>query len=57
MKIIVSYLAPRQTDLDDKIRDALKTVGIHWYAQGTNHIAGMRDIAFEYRDEDDDVRG
>ena len=40
--------------LDHKIKDALKGIGLKWYAQGYNLANGERDICFDYEEGEKD---
>lgn len=47
MKITVTYPGQLNTALDDRIRAAMRSIGATWYAQGSDHIHHIRDLAFE----------
>ena len=46
--IKVTYQGPIDKELDDKIIKGLESVGLKWYAQGTDVKTQIRDIAFDY---------
>ncbi len=37
-------------EVDAKIREAMNSIDAKWYAQGTDIITGMRDLAFDYEE-------
>ena len=47
MRIKVTYPGPLNTELDEKIRKAMESIGAYRYAQGTSWITGIRDLAFD----------
>ncbi|HUX54197.1 MAG TPA: hypothetical protein VMV56_07280 [Williamwhitmania sp.] len=53
MKIKVIYGAKLDVVLDEKIRSAMESVGIKWYAQG-KATDGYRDICFDYNPPSED---
>jgi len=37
-------------ELDQRIRDAIESIGYEWYAQGTTIETGIRDLAFKLKE-------
>lgn len=48
LRIKVTYKDPLDVDLDDEIRKQLESLGADWYAQGTDLVTGVRDLAFDW---------
>jgi len=46
-KIKVTYPAPVNKNVDEKIWAKLANVGARWYAQGTDLTKGVRDVCFD----------
>ena len=49
LKIV--YEGKLNTKLDEALKKCIEKFGYKWYAQGTNLMSGVRDIAFEKKGE------
>jgi hypothetical protein len=52
IKVKVYYDGKLNSKLDKAITEKMKSIGCKWYAQGTDLVNGIRDIAFVLNLED-----
>lgn len=55
MRIQITYPGIPNVKLDDRIWKAMESIGAKWYAQGYDVTKGIRDICFDWKDNEPKV--